>query len=44
MQNLKVLNIHKINLYQVVNIMFRVENDTFPSVFNKESRISIDHI
>ena len=44
MQNLKILNIHKINLYQVVSIMFHVKNDTFPSVFNKKFQISMDHI
>ena len=43
MQKLKILNIHKLNLYQVLSFMFRVKNNTIPIVFNKKFKI-IDHI
>ena len=36
MKNLKIVNIHKINLYQVLHVIFRVKNNTIPSSFNKK--------
>ena len=43
MRKLKILNIHKLNLYQVLNFMFRVKNNTIPIVFNAKFEI-INHI
>ena len=43
MQKFKILNIHKINIYQVLNFMFRVKNNTIPNVFNKKFKL-INHI
>ena len=31
MSEMKILIAHKINIYQVVNFMFKVENQTVPS-------------
>ena len=43
MEKLKILNIHKLNLYQTSNFMFRVKNNTIPHTFNRKFKI-IDHI
>ena len=43
MQDLKILNIHKLNLHQTLNFMFRVKNNTIPRVFIERFHI-IDHI
>ena len=36
MKDLKIVNIHKINLYQVLHFIFRVKNNIIPSSFNKK--------
>ena len=43
MEKLKILNIHKLNLHQTLNFMFRVKNNTIPIVFNQKFK-TIDHI
>lgn len=43
MKNLKIVNIHKINLYQVLHFIFGVEKNIIPSSFNKKFQ-TIDHI
>lgn len=43
MKDLKIVNIHKINLYQVLHFIFRVKNNIIPSSFNKKFQ-TIDHI
>ena len=43
MRKLKILNVHKLNLFQILNFMHRVKNNTIPSVFHQKFQI-IDHI
>ena len=43
MRKLKILNVHKLNLFQILNFMHRVKNNTIPSVFLQKFQI-IDHI
>ena len=33
MNRLNILNIHKLNMYHTVNLMFRVKNNTIPEAF-----------
>ena len=42
MQKLKILNIHKLNLYQTLKFMFLVKDSTILIVFNKKFE-TIDH-
>ena len=43
MRKLKILNVHKLNLFQILNFMHRVKNNTIPSVFHQKFQIT-DHI
>ena len=43
MRKLKILNVHKLNLFQRLNFMHRVKNNTIPSVLHQKFQI-IDHI
>ena len=42
MEENNILNVYKINLYQVLNFMFRVHNETIPKTFNNKFKY-IDH-
>ena len=33
MKEIKVLNIHKLNIYQVLTFMFKIKQDSAPAVF-----------
>ena len=33
MEEMKVLNIYKLNIYQVLTFIFRIKRDTTPAVF-----------
>ena len=43
MRKLKILNVHKLNLFQILNFMYRVKHNAIPSVFHQKFQI-IDHI
>ena len=44
MRELCVLNIHQLNIYNVLNLMFKVKNDLIPDAFqNKFNMISHDY-
>ena len=43
MRKLKILKVHKLNLFQILNFMHRVKNNTIPNVFHQKFQ-TIDHI
>ena len=38
MEEMKVLNIYKFYIYQVLTFMFKIKRDTAPAVFRNNSR------
>ena len=42
MQHLDILDIYKLNLYQILNIMFRVKTNSIPETFQNKFKI-IEH-
>ena len=38
MEEMKVLNIYKLNIYQVLTFMFKIKRDTAPAAFRNDFR------
>ena len=38
MEEMKVLNIYKLNIYQVLTFMFKIKRDTAPAAFRSDFR------
>ena len=36
MVSMKVLNIYKLNIYQILNLMFKIKANTAPSIFQSQ--------
>ena len=43
MEKIGILNIYKLNIYHVINLMFRVKNDIIPEAFVNKSEIVHHH-
>ena len=42
MKHLDILNIYKLNLYKILNIMFRVKTNSIPETFQNKFKV-IEH-
>ena len=43
MKKVGILDIYKLNIYHVINLMFRVKNNTIPETFEKKFEVVHHH-